>query len=543
MTILLPETESILAAPAPTQPGPAHAVHVSFRSGVVAAFEPDGRVRLDLAGRPVVRLNGLSPSSAAALASWQWEGTADGGRSAPRPVPPPDRLASAELSGLRQRLGGLTAWAAWGDRGPSLVLESTDRVPTPAPNPVPDTAVVRLSRFAITRRRDDHVVLESPLARARAVLVDPAWGQVLAGLGAGTAVGALVAQRAEPAVWRAGVDLLVGAGLLDIAATDGRLGSDSPAAHYPVDDDPVLRQWELPDLYFHSRSRLGRTDEPFGGVFPFRGELDPLPAVRPHHEGPVIELPTPDYDDIQRRDPSLLTVMEGRRSTRTFGSEPLTVTSLAELLYRSARVRGTYGPHPEAGLPYPASSRPYPCGGAGYELEFYLTVRRVEGLEPGSYHYEADTHRLRRLGTSAEERGALLQMASTSAGGGVDPDVLVTITSRFQRLSWKYRSIAYAVTLKHVGVVYQTLYLVATAMGIGACGLGSGDSDVAAQAFGLDYLQETSVGEFILGSLPTSVDLTSERGGAAPRPAYIPSWSDGLHPEWYRRAAAELRER
>ena len=36
--------------------------------------------------------------------------------------------------------------------------------------------------------------------------------------------------------------------------------------------------------------------------------------------------------------------------------------------------------------------------------------------------------------------------------------VLLILTARFQRLSWKYASIAYALTLKHVGVVYQTMY-------------------------------------------------------------------------------------
>jgi hypothetical protein len=46
------------------------------------------------------------------------------------------------------------------------------------------------------------------------------------------------------------------------------------------------------------------------------------------------------------------------------------------------------------------------------------------------------------------------------------------------------------------------MYLVATAMGLAPCALGGGDSDLFAQASGLDYLAESAVGEFILGSLP-----------------------------------------
>jgi SagB-type dehydrogenase family enzyme len=61
---------------------------------------------------------------------------------------------------------------------------------------------------------------------------------------------------------------------------------------------------------------------------------------------------------------------------------------------------------------------------------------------------------------------------------------------------------AYAVILKHVGVVFQTMYLVATAMGLSPCGVGGGDSDLFARAAGADYYAETSVGEFLLGSKP-----------------------------------------
>ncbi len=69
-------------------------------------------------------------------------------------------------------------------------------------------------------------------------------------------------------------------------------------------------------------------------------------------------------------------------------------------------------------------------------------------------------------------------------------------------MSWKYDAIAYAATLKHVGVLYQSMYLVATAMGLAPSALGSGDSDLFAAAAGTQYTVETSVGEFMLGSLP-----------------------------------------
>jgi oxazoline/thiazoline dehydrogenase len=54
----------------------------------------------------------------------------------------------------------------------------------------------------------------------------------------------------------------------------------------------------------------------------------------------------------------------------------------------------------------------------------------------------------------------------------------------------------------------QTMYLVATAMGLAPCALGTGNSDLFATATGTGYLLEPPVGEFLLGSRrpPTVLD-------------------------------------
>ena len=62
-----------------------------------------------------------------------------------------------------------------------------------------------------------------------------------------------------------------------------------------------------------------------------------------------------------------------------------------------------------------------------------------------------------------------------------------------------YKEIPYALILKHVGVIYQQLYLVSTALGLAPCGLGSGNSETFAHATGLDRFAHIPVGEFILG--------------------------------------------
>ena len=73
------------------------------------------------------------------------------------------------------------------------------------------------------------------------------------------------------------------------------------------------------------------------------------------------------------------------------------------------------------------------------------------------------------------------------------------MAARFGRVSWKYSGFAYSLVLKHVGVLMQTLYLMATEMEIGACAIGVGDIDLFAKMTGLEFHVEGSVGQIAIG--------------------------------------------
>jgi SagB-type dehydrogenase family enzyme len=264
----------------------------------------------------------------------------------------------------------------------------------------------------------------------------------------------------------------------------------------PCREPVALRQWEFHDLLFHTRSRLGRHDQDAGATYRFRGLIEPQPALRGDHEGPTWELARP----TERRGGALFAeVLERRTSIRDYGSVPLSAAQLGEFLYHAARVRQV---RETADPPNAPMSRPYPSAGALYDLEIYVTVNRCRDLVPGCYHYAPDRHQLVLLRTAPQDVDRLLADAAFAAAIDHRPDVLLTFTSRFQRVSWKYSSIAYALVLKNVGALIQTMCLVATAMDLAACPLGNGDSARAANAFGLDPWAESSVGELMLGSLP-----------------------------------------
>ena len=124
--------------------------------------------------------------------------------------------------------------------------------------------------------------------------------------------------------------LLSGAGVIAEVDGDGRLREDL---------DPALVQWEFHDLLFHSRSRLGRHEYAFGGVFPFLGQIPPLPAVKPSISSEIVPLHKPDLALLEQRDPSLSSVLESRASVREYDTVPISDREVGEFLYRTARVR------------------------------------------------------------------------------------------------------------------------------------------------------------------------------------------------------------
>jgi SagB-type dehydrogenase family enzyme len=263
------------------------------------------------------------------------------------------------------------------------------------------------------------------------------------------------------------------------------------------DQNPDLAQWEFHDLLFHTRSRPGRHHNPVGATYRFLGRIEPLPAVKPASPGTVIPLYKPDIPSLMQIDRPFTEIVENRRSIREPGETPISSRQLGEFLYRSARVKKiwNHSPHPQE-----RTNRPYPSGGAIYELELYIIVDRCLNLAAGLYHYNPIAHQLHLVSSSNPHIDELLDFAHLALNSQRRPQILIVMAARYQRLAWKYQSSAYALLLKHVGALFQTMYLVATAMDLAPCAIGFSNSDHFSQATGLDYYLETSVGEFALSS-------------------------------------------
>jgi SagB-type dehydrogenase family enzyme len=407
------------------------------------------------------------------------------------------RASDQAVSGLIRRLAraGLLEYRLRPARSGMDLVVIEPQVPDywPQPAKLGNPEVIALSRFVYLRRRGNEMVLESPLAGALFRICDPKIAASLTALSTPQTIGEFRRKPGFP-----GVELI--ALLLDCKMLF-KIESDDIENLRSSEGGDHLVLWDFHDLLFHARSTEGRQANPLGGLYPYAGRIPPPPATRQPWPGKKIDLRDAASANMTRS--PIADLLRERHSTRDFDHEqPITLAELASLLDRAARVQSKWTSSLDMGDGGPEVSyaaRPYPSGGAAYELELYLTVADCEGLERGFYHYDPDQHTLTPIAVRAQELDAQLGAAEFAMGVTTTPQILITIAARFDRVSWKYSSMAYSLILKDVGVLIQTLYLTATDMKLGGCAIGTNNIELFAQMTGMDFYVEGPVGQFALG--------------------------------------------
>jgi thiopeptide-type bacteriocin biosynthesis protein len=206
--------------------------------------------------------------------------------------------------------------------------------------------------------------------------------------------------------------------------------------------------------------------------------------------------------------PGFAKTLLARRSTHGRYQGPFSLGELSTLLYYSAAVtaeRPVPGGRPDL-------VRAHPSGGARYPIRLLLYCHDVEGLDRGSYCYDAREHRLDQL--SAEDiSGQLLLTSPWTAPGVAAPKatghldaadcplwIFPTADLTYQRMAYGLRS--YRLVLMECGHIAQNLSLVATWLGKASIGISGYMDDAVNQLMRVDGVNTAVLYVYLVGTVP-----------------------------------------
>ncbi len=220
-----------------------------------------------------------------------------------------------------------------------------------------------------------------------------------------------------------------------------------------------------------------------------RDDLGPIPRppVYKHYlDFPRVALPKPAFEETE----SLWGILNQRRSRRRYISEPISMTTLATLLWAAQGIT----------LSAPNYQfRTAPSAGALYPVETYLAISRVSDLKQGIYHFNVLDFALEEIaqGNFGDHlTRAALDQAMVGRGA-----VLFIWTAIVLRSMWKYRNRCIRYIFMDAGHIAQNLQIAATAMGLGCCPIGAFYDDEVNQILRVDGEEETTIYLAAVGKL------------------------------------------
>ncbi|HEY0737392.1 MAG TPA: SagB/ThcOx family dehydrogenase [Herpetosiphonaceae bacterium] len=317
-------------------------------------------------------------------------------------------------------------------------------------------------RFRLTRREHSRA---QPVAGSQGALTAPATNAAHAGTQSRRAQDSRLS-----AVSRRGFLGLALGGLGGFVA--GRGLRPPPVIARGSDLGVVYHQWSKPGVI-----------EVLGSVASW-GQQPSLYKTYPNL--PAIVLPEPKLAAGLPTEEAILR----RRSTRAYSGTAMTLPELSRLLFCMGGVSSDRWGH---GL------RTAPSSGALYPIEIYAAVHNVAGLEPGLYHYAVQQHGLEQI-QRADLREAVVRQGLMQQFLG-QANLVIFLTVIFQRMRWKYQDRTYRYGLIEAGHLGQNLYLAATSMGLGACGVGAFMDDEINRMLGVDGVEEAAIYMLAVGNI------------------------------------------
>jgi SagB-type dehydrogenase family enzyme len=169
----------------------------------------------------------------------------------------------------------------------------------------------------------------------------------------------------------------------------------------------------------------------------------------------IINLPDASQNDV-------VAFMAKRRTVRIPKDQSISIDAIGDILFAGFGIVGETR-NVTGNLPLKMT----PSGGARNPYEAYLIARKIDGLEPGVYHYCGLAHAMQKVNDNALPPLGSLVGGQEWANGMA---AMVVLVAHFERTMWKYRDgNAYRVVLIEAGHIGQNIALAATSRGLTAC--------------------------------------------------------------------------
>ncbi|HKR41083.1 MAG TPA: SagB/ThcOx family dehydrogenase [Paraburkholderia sp.] len=187
-------------------------------------------------------------------------------------------------------------------------------------------------------------------------------------------------------------------------------------------------------------------------------------------------------------------VIRSRQSVREFSG---TAISFEQLSYVLDLSYGTLGETLLDDGVAKRQRRVVPSAGALYPIELYPIVFQADGLQGGVYHYQPEENSLEclQLGDLHSTVNEMFSYPEVVA----QASAVLLLVAIFQRNRFKYGERGYRFILLDAGHIAQNMYLVATALGLGAVAIGGFLDDKLNEFLGLDGVDEAVVYSVAIG--------------------------------------------
>lgn len=168
-----------------------------------------------------------------------------------------------------------------------------------------------------------------------------------------------------------------------------------------------------------------------------------------------IKLPPPVLESSH----SLEKAIFKRVSRRSFSKKPLAQAQVAQLLW-AAQGKNADG-----------ASRTAPSAGATYPIEIYLVAGKVEGLEPGIYHYKYAEHSLVKIATKDFREN--LAAAALNQHFVAEAPASIVLAANYARTTSRYGERGVRYVHMEVGHITQNIYLQCESLNLGTVAVGA----------------------------------------------------------------------